>query len=176
ELSEQLLSGPAVSDASGGIEAVLPRLDALRLVVDAARQHNENRPMRMGFGLYQGRAVGNAADDGYRRALNATLGPWASQHFAGRLREAAAQPDRLYEYLRAYLMLGEPKRIEPAQLAQIGAAEWARRFAGNDATAQSVANHFEAWVSEPDRIVPVPVDDTLVLQARAALAQASVPV
>src|SRR5690606_29766465 len=80
------------------------------------------------------------------------------------------------EYLRAYLMLGEPKRIESAQLAQIGAAEWTRRFAGNDATAQSVANHFEAWVAAPDRIVPVPVDDTLVLQARTALAQASVPV
>src|SRR5690606_15698101 len=93
-LASQLLSGPGAEVATaGGIEPVLPRLDGLRLVVDSARQDSESRPMRMGFGLYQGSTVGNAAEDGYRRVLNATMGPWAGEHFAGQLRKAAAEPD-----------------------------------------------------------------------------------
>jgi type VI secretion system protein ImpL len=175
-LTSQLLAGQAQGDAaSGRIETALPRLDALRLVVDAAKQHNENRPLSMGFGLYQGRSISNAAEDGYHRALNATLGPWAGEHFATQLRNAAAEPDRIYEYLRAYLMLSEPKRLEPAQLEQIAGPEWVQRFPGDAATAQSVASHFQAWVSDPTRIASIPADDTLVRQARTSLAQASVP-
>lgn len=161
---------------AAGVEAALPRLDGLRLVAEAAaRYRKDGAPWSMRWGLFQGADLGAAADDAYRRELNASLAPWVGAQFEARLRQLATAPDALYEYLKAYLMLGNPQRLDAAQLKAIGKVESRRRTDGDAATADRVTDHFEQWLAEPTRMQPVALDDSLVEQARVALRQASLP-
>src|SRR5690606_7304977 len=87
-------------------EALLPRLDALRAVVDAANEHDGDVPWRMRMGLYRGKSLGDSAQEAYLRELNNVLLPVMASRFADQVRSSVATPDRLYEYLKGYLMLG----------------------------------------------------------------------
>jgi type VI secretion system protein ImpL len=157
------------------LEAALTRLDILHLVSGMARDPGQAKPWSMRWGLYQPGGMGDAAEDAYRRELNTILGPWVAQRLAVRLRELGAEPDALYEYLKAYLMLNGPKRLEPQLMKAIGDREWPRAFPRDAELAQRLTLHFDAWVDRPDRLVPVAADHDLVTQARASLRQASVP-
>src|SRR5262249_21016718 len=87
-------------------DALLPRLDSLRAVSDTANRYNTDTPWRMRMGLYRGQALGESAHDAYQRELNGVLLPVMASQFADQVRSSVATPDRLYEYLKGYLMLG----------------------------------------------------------------------
>src|SRR5690606_26965291 len=53
----------------------LQRLEGLRAAVDVARQHDQDTPLAMRMGLYQGGAVGTQLQDAYLRELNGALLP-----------------------------------------------------------------------------------------------------
>jgi type VI secretion system protein ImpL len=162
--------------SSSTLEASIPSLDAVRQVVDTARKYEGHVPLGMRLGLYQGKAMTSTAEDAYFREMNNSLDPAVARHFAGRIRAAGEQPDELYEYLKAYLMLSEPRRwLDPAQIQLIGRAEWSRAFASQPETAQRLATHFNAFTDRADRIQPAPADAALVERARASLQQASLP-
>src|SRR5450631_854974 len=104
----------------------VPSLDAMQVMVAAADKYRDDVPLRMRFGLYQGKAMGAAAEDAYFREMNLSLAPAVARHLAGRIAASGTAPDLLYEYLKAYLMLADPKRLDPAQMKLITHAEWAR--------------------------------------------------
>lgn len=156
--------------------AGLDRLDQLDAIVQVADKYREDVPLSMRWGLYQGRSVSNAAHDAYVRELNASLLPGVADHFRNRLAGFAGEPDKLYEYLKAYLMLGQPEHLSTAQLGFIGQYEWQREFANDPATLERVNKHFAALIADPDRIQPVKLDDGIVERARNSLKQASLPV
>jgi type VI secretion system protein ImpL len=161
---------------SSTLEAALPSLDAVRQVVDTAGKYRGGVPLRIRFGLYQGDAMWATAEDAYLRELNASLGPAIARLFAERVAAAGAEPDKLYEYLKAYLMLAEPKKhLEAEQIQLIADAELARTFAATPETAQRIATHFDALTEQPERVQPVTVNADLVERARASLQQASLP-
>ncbi len=158
------------------VEASIPWLDGLRLVVGTAEQYRgSGAPWSMRAGLYQGRSMGKATRDAYLRQLNASLGPAAARHFEQRLASAAAQPDELYELLKIYLMLGEPARLDPEQMRLITHAQWQQLFAGDTALASAVAMHFDALIEEPARVQAVDLDQDLIASARASIDAASMP-
>jgi len=162
--------------SSSALEASIQSLDAVRQVADTARKYEGRVPLRMRFGLYQGNAMTYTAEDAYFREMNNSLDPAVARHFAGRIQAAGEQPDKLYEYLKAYLMLSNPRRwLDPAQIQLIGAAEWSRAFANQPQTAQRLVTHFNAFTDRADRIQPAPADAALVERARASLQQASLP-
>jgi len=111
-----------------GIADTLPRLGALRTVVDTAEQYRTDRPLKMRWGLYQGNGIGDAARDAYIRELSGSLLPALGDRFRAGLLGTSAEPDRLYEYLKAYLMLSEPKHLEPDQIGFLATIEWRRLF------------------------------------------------
>jgi type VI secretion system protein ImpL len=168
---------PLASVKSAGAGAALadtvPSLDAVSRVADAAGRYRGEVPLGMRFGLYQGDAMSAAAEDAYFRELNLSLAPAVARYFAARIAASGTAPDKLYEYLKAYLMLGEPKRLDAAQMHQISHAEWAQNFAQEPGTGERLAAHFDALTAEPQRVRPVPLDQDLVAQARASLQQAS---
>jgi type VI secretion system protein ImpL len=126
----------------------------VRQVVDTARKYEGHVPLGMRFGLYQGNAMTSTAEDAYFREMNNSLIPAVAHHFAGRIQAAGAQPDKLYEYLKAYLMLSEPKqRLDPAQMQLIGRAEWSRAFGSQPEAAQRLATHFNAFTDGSDSTV-----------------------
>jgi type VI secretion system protein ImpL len=158
----------------GSLVEGLDRLDALVSVKQAAEL--ESAPLSMRWGLYQGRSMANVANDAYLSELNAGLLPAVSQHFGSRLTGFASEPDKLYEYLKAYLMLAMPERLDPAQLGYLAELEWARVFANDPVTFERVKNHFAALLGQPDRMQPAARDESLVNSARVSLKQASLPV
>jgi len=162
--------------SSSSLEASIPSLDAVRSVTEVAKKYHGHVPLMMRFGLYQGSAMTGTAEDAYFREMNNSLNPAIVRHFAGQIQAAGAQPDKLYEYLKAYLMLGEPKRrLVPAQIQSIGAAEWSRVFANAPGIAQRLTTHFNAFTDQAERIQPAQTDAALVERARASLQQASLP-
>jgi len=170
---------PLADVVSRGREATLdqaiPPLDALRLVVDAAARYRDDVPLRMRFGLFQGRSMSVAAEDAYLREMNASLGPAAARHFADVVASSGSEPDRLFEILKAYMMLGDPKRLDTAQMKQISHAEWSRALASDPETADRLSQHFDTFSGRPDRVQPVPLDRPLVESAQVSLQQASLP-
>ena len=171
----QRLANVQSAGAGATLADAVPSLDAMRLVVDAANKYRGDVPLQMRFGLYQGGSMGAAAEDAYFRDLNFSLAPAVARHLAGRIAASGTAPDQLYEYLKAYLMLAEPKRLDAAQMKLITHAEWSQVFAQDAETGNRVAVHFDTLVEHPERVRPVPADSELVAQARVSLQQASMP-
>ena len=171
----EVLNGTQVP-AGADIQAMLPRLDALRSVMDAAAVHKDGVPLSMRAGLYQGRSLTGAARDAYEREINSLLLPVLAHQFEQRIVAFAGQPDRLYEYLKGYLMLGDAGHRDPDHLRFLAQYEW-RQLSPNDAdTRDRLAQHFEQLLGDPDRFKSVPISTDVVAQARFALQTASLPV
>lgn len=149
--------------------ARLPRLDALQRVVKTATQHAGHVPWRMGFFLYQGNALGDAASDAYVRELNGVLLPAIAARMEQQLRGTADNPDLQYETLKVYLMLGMPDRLDE---------EWLQGWVHDDweAAAYSAADrgrlesHLGALLD--GGMDGVPLDERLVRDVRSSLRQA----
>ena len=167
---------PLVGAAALPPEALLPRLDALRAVSDNANQYDDHIPWRMRMGLYRGGALGEAAHDAYLRELNGVLLPVLASQFSTQIRSSVAAPDRLYEYLKGYLMLGDSGHRDPEQLRFLTEVELQRLYPRDEATHQRLGTHFTQLLATKDSVSSIPPNGELVEQARSALRTASLPV
>lgn len=172
----ELLRQAPQADASSSLTGDLPRLDALESLERVARRHENDVPFSMRWGLFQGHSMRNAVNDAYVRELNARLLPAVADHFRSRLVNFAGEPDKLYEYLKAYLMLGLPEHLDPVQLGFLGNLEWRRAFVNDPATSERVSAHFGALIEDSSRVQPASLDEVTVQSARTSLRQASLPV
>ncbi len=163
---------PVTRDAP--LEQLLPRLDAVRMVVDSAERYRNDTPWSMRWGLYQGNSLGNAARDAYERELDGALLSQLAVRIEQRLVESAPEPERLYQYLKAYLMLGEPVRLDRNLLGVIADLEWQSAYTNPD-EAEAVNRHFRSLLDSEDQLRPVPLNQLLVAQARSTIRQASIP-
>ena len=160
---------PPVSGAAS-IEAIQPRLAALRDVAESANKYRSETPWAMRWGLYQGTSIGNAARDAYLRELDALVLPRFAARVKERLVGYASEPEALCEYLKAYLMLDDPKHLDKKHLQAVADLEW-------DATTDTavLAKHFQSLLDDSDALPPIALDPVLVAQARNTIRQASVP-
>src|SRR5204863_4782358 len=76
------------------LDQVVPRLDAVRAVVDSADRYRASTPWLMRWGLYQGTAVGNSARDAYLRELDALVLPRFAARSGERLLASRSQPEK----------------------------------------------------------------------------------
>ncbi len=167
---------PAPGSAAGApVETLLPELDALRDLTARAEQHRGHVPWSMRAGLYRGAALGAEARDAYTRDLNAVLVPVLRTRFEQALQANVAAPDRLYEYLKGYLMLGSAAHRDAAHLRFLSQAAWREMYPADPGTAQRLDDHFEQLLDD-GRLSSVSLDPHAVEQARTALRSASVPV
>ncbi len=156
--------------------ALLPRLDSLRAVTQTANEYNDSIPWRMRMGLYRGKALGEAAHDAYLRELNGMLLPVLGSRFAMQMRSSVATSDRLYEYLKGYLMLGDAGHRDPGQLLLLTEVELRRLYPGDAVTRQRLDVHFGQLLATRDSVSSLSPNAELVEQARSALRTASLPV
>ncbi len=157
-------------DRGASIEQVLPRLDALRDSLDVAAQHDGAVPLHMRMWLYQGRAMKNVVGDAYLRELNSSLGATVMGILETRIRENSGNPQLLYEYLKAYLMLGDPERLEPRQLAFLVGQEWQRSYGAEGDVYTRLKRHTD-YLFE-NGVQPYPVNERLIAGAQATLSSA----
>ncbi|MGH8261507.1 MAG: type VI secretion system membrane subunit TssM, partial [Steroidobacteraceae bacterium] len=171
--AQSLRSMPA--NAGAQVDALLPELDSLRDLVARAEQYRGDVPWRLRAGLYRGAALGSEAREAYTRDLNAVLVPVLRARFEQDLQANVAAPDRLYEYLKAYLMLGSATHRDDDYLRFLATAEWRRLYPQDPATAQRLEEHFDQLLTG-SRLSSVALDPHAVEQARTALRSASIPV
>jgi len=158
------------------LAAELPRLDAYHDALVTGNEYRGKVPFSMRFGLYQGGSMGAAAEDAYIRELNAGLMPVMAAIFRERIGTLASEPDKLYEYLKIYLMFGSPERLVPSEVQFITDREWQLHFANDPATVERLQAHVAALLSDKSRVQPLALDTDLVDRARTSLRQASLPV
>jgi type VI secretion system protein ImpL len=169
------LNGLTPPTARQDLGDVVPWLDAVRSIDEAANRYAGHLAWSMRFGLFQGGTMGDAAHDAYVRELNGALLPRLAEAFKQRLLAAAAEPDKLYQYLKAYLMLGEPQHLDKPQLTFLASLDWQDRYANQPEVLQSLGTHLANLIDGQDTLRPLPLDDTLVAQTRNTVRQASLP-
>jgi type VI secretion system protein ImpL len=152
--------------------AIVARLDGIRAVIDGADRYAESTSLPLRWGLYQGRSIGNSARDAYMRELDSVLLPRLASQIRARMEQFAADPQRLYVYFKGYLMLGEPKHLDPQHLQMLADAEW-RQNPSDAALAPALSKHLKALLDNGGTLRPIPLDATLVAQARNSIQQAS---
>ena len=153
----------------------LPRLDAIRSVSESANRFREGVPWSMRWGLYQGAALGGAARDAYSRELNGLLMRTLLARFEARLIEYASEPEKLYEYLKGYLMLGSPERLDKNQVAFLAEREWEVLYPSDTEAVERLSSHFRTLLESQSGLRPLHLDLQLVAQARSTIQQASIP-
>ena len=160
--------------ARASLEAFLPYLNAARAVSDSANRYRDGAPWSMRWGLYQGSAIGNAARDAYLRELDSVLLPRFGDRVRQHLIAYAAEPEKLYVYLKAYVMLGEPKRLDKKFIQFVADLEWPPPLGGS-ASAALPSTHVRNLLEYSGALRPIPTDPVLITQARNSLKQASIP-
>jgi type VI secretion system protein ImpL len=150
------------------LDRVVPRLDAIRAIVESTDRYRAATTWAMSWGLYQGASIGNAARDAYSRELDNTLLPRVAAQIRARMIQYAPDPQKLFLYLKGYLMLGEPKRLDKAYIQMLTDLEWERAAAG-----PALSKHFQSLLESGDTLRPLPLDGTLVAQARSSIHQTS---
>jgi type VI secretion system protein ImpL len=160
------LERTAAVNAASPLDQVARRLDAIRAVVESSERYRTSTSWLLRWGLYQGRSIGNAAQDAYVRELDNTLLPRVASQIKVRLTQHATDPQKLFDYLKGYLMLGDPRqRLDKEHLQMLADREW-QTGAGH--LAASLSQHFKALLDNGASLRPLPLDGTLVAQARSS--------
>ncbi|MEX0731299.1 MAG: type VI secretion system membrane subunit TssM [Aquisalimonadaceae bacterium] len=165
----------AAVPAEAGLIDVLPRLDALGEVATEANRYRSSTPWLMGLGLYRGGTIGDAAGEAYLQGVRELLVPRVALLLDQRLRTPNTPATDVYAYLKGYLMLAQPERLDHEELDAIVEGTLVREFSDQRAIAQALAAHFSAYSASARSLPGQEVDEDLVAQARATLAQASIP-
>jgi type VI secretion system protein ImpL len=165
-------SGVARASVAQDLVQLLPALDGLRDVEIIANRYHGHLAWTMRAGLYQAGAIGDEARDAYQRALEDSLLPSIAAAFKQRLQSSVTQPDKLYQYLKAYLMLGEPEHLDKSQFEFLVTLDWQDAYAATPEILPDLSTHLHALLESPG-LPPQPLDDALVAQTRSTVRQAS---
>ena len=151
------------------LAATLPALDTLRGIRGGYGERDASTPLSLTFGLYQGAKLSRAAQDAYVNALNRVLLPRLMTRVEAQLARNMNNLDFLYQTLKVYLVLGRQGPLDRELVDQWVEADLLATYPGEDdaATRQSLQDHVDAMLQQP--LVPPPINDTLVAQARAIL-------
>lgn len=169
--TETLAGAP---DIKAYFARALARIEVISDTQDVAGQYLGHVPLLMRFGLFQGTALFTEAHSAYLRELDGTLLPGVGVQFREGLSESASDPQALYDYLKGYLMLGQPRHLDPAELAALARREWQRLFPQDPAIRTALDKHFSARLDDPPRPRALSLDNALIDQARATLKTADV--
>ncbi|MGF6793010.1 type VI secretion system membrane subunit TssM [Paraburkholderia sp. 35.1] len=147
----------------------LARLEVISGAQGVAGQYQGHVPWLMRFGLFQGHALFEQVHAAYLRELDGTLLPGVGVRFREGLNASANAPQALYDYLKGYLMLGQPQHLDPGELAALARIEWQRMFPQDPAIQNALDKHFSALVDDPAKPRALTLDNALIDQARATL-------
>lgn len=158
-----------VPDIRAYFARALARLEVIAGTLDSAGRYRDHVPLLMRFGLFQGRALTAQAHDAYLRELDGTLLPGVGVRFRDGLGASANDPQALYDYLKGYLMLGQPEHLDASELAALARLEWQRLFPDDPAIRAALDRHFSARLHDAPAPRALTLDGALIDQARATL-------
>ena len=127
----------------------------------------------MGLGLYQGDKLGSEAVIAYQRVLKRALLPRIMLRLEDQIRQGMGQPDFLYEALRVYLMLNDPKHYDPEAVRTWVSLDWEQNLPRQVTTEEreQLLDHLDALLEEGLTPLPIALDAELVRRARDVLSR-----
>jgi type VI secretion system protein ImpL len=169
----------AANAAGGGsVLDALPLLDAARALPGGYAQREEGAPLLERFGLNQSDKLGAGAQLAYQRLLRSALLPPIMARLEEVLRRGDANnQEQLYETLRVYLMLGDPRHLEPESVLAWLDLDWRRSLAqASAAQRDELAAHVAAMLDAgAAAAAPPALDPGLVAAVRSTLAMMPLP-
>ena len=161
---EQIASYQAVdatpTDSLSNFKRLLPKLDALL----AVKGIWDETGFLSHFGLYQGGKLEAGADDAYEELLRGYFLPSIVSRLGDRI---SAKPDGLL--LKAYLMLGQPEKLDPKVVDAVVRADWEVTFNGEPDTIAKLTAHLNNLLQL--KLDGTQLDQNLISSARASLTQ-----
>ena len=151
----------------------LPLLSAVSTLPGGYSDRDNDIPLMMRLGLYQGERLGGSAQQLYRRLLKEILLPRVINRMEAVLRRGGAgNVDYVFETLRVYLMLGDRQHFDTQSVHAWIDYDWGSNPAGLDnAQRRELSNHATALLSMLGEIDPdVQLDTTLIDRTRLMLA------
>lgn len=147
--------------------AVVPALNAARGIPGGYGDRMDDE-YEWRFGLSQEDKIGDLASGSYRRLLEKMYLPRIMLRLEDQLRQGDASPDYVYEGLKAYLMLDSRDHYDPDAIRGFLQVDWIENLRRGVSTEQraSLVQHLEALLEERAVPLPLPLDDSLIAQAR----------
>ena len=179
--AEQLEKLAKAAPQQGSPVALLPLLNAARDLPGGYAQRNDGVPLLNRFGLSQSDKLGDGARTVYRRVLRATLLPRVASRLEEVLRRGDANnQELLYETLRVYLMLGQPRHLDAESVQAWLGFDWRRNLPDasadqRDQLAAHVAAMLDTDGAGADSAEPPVLDANLIAQTRLTLAMMPLP-
>ncbi len=185
----------ATVDTANKIEAAkwadTAALDENAPALDAAQEqlkqlggwNDDGPPVQMRWGMYEGRELYGALRDVYVTAVSRAVIDRELSDLEDRLHAMDTGPmrtsenfNRDFDTLKLYLMLGDPKRMDPAWAARRLVSQWhltshARVKDEEKLVLPHVTYVFELLAKDKDEVKPWKVDPALVTRARSILSQ-----
>lgn len=158
---------------------VLPPLNTLRTMPAGYAAREQGVPLSYTFGLYQGERLSAQAVQAYRRALNDILLPRLLLRLeetildiVARGGDAETQAERLYDPLRAYLMMGGRGTMDRDFVLDWVRRDWENNLhpgPGNAENRAALQRHLQALLERP--LEPPELHGDLVRRAQAILGE-----
>jgi type VI secretion system protein ImpL len=161
--------------ARSDLAALLPTLSGVQTVAETPATAAGAAPWSMRFGLYQGGRLEAASGAAYRRMLQDTFLPSLASYLEQYLKQdVAGSQDELYEALKTYLMLYDPKHLDHEAVWR-----WyqmrGEQLLGTDAGTQALKAHFDALYDRGWIDPTVPRNEALVTRVRTVIGSDSLP-
>jgi len=151
---------------------ILPPLNAVRDLSGGYGAHDRDTPFLMGLGLYQGDKLGFQARSAYLGTLRDLFLPALMLRIEDQLRQGQANLEYLYEGLKVYLMLGDPRHYDPTAVKAWLLLDWQqqpRRLTTEQRA--DLEGHLEALLASFPDTLPIPLDHALIGRTRARVAE-----
>ena len=151
--------------------SIIPALNTLRDLPDNPSVHGVVRPASLGFGLYQGRVVGNEEKLTYRSALNTHFLPRLLLRLENQMQASINDPDLLYETLKVYLTLGGVGPLNPELVTKWMQDDWEAAFpdASREQLRADLTQHLQVLMAAP--MQPIALNNDLVTAVQKVLTQ-----
>ena len=161
--------------ARSDLGALLPTLSGVRSLAETPATAEGAVPLSMRFGLYQGGRLEAASGAAYRRMLQDTFLPSLTSYLEQYLRQdVAASQDELYDALKTYLMLYDPKHLDPEAVWRWYQTR-AEQLLGAEAGPKALKVHFDALYDRGWVDPTIPRNDALITRLRTVIGGDSLP-
>ncbi|MBI4696826.1 MAG: type VI secretion system membrane subunit TssM [Gammaproteobacteria bacterium] len=160
---------PQPIDVNTPIEEVLKRFDTLRDITTVYDEYEANHARAWELGMYQGGKLGGAAKAAYHRELNRVFVPMLVTRIATQIQRVGRDTDPKYAALKAYLMLGDAKHLEPDFLKAWLQLHWEMDYPRAPDTVKGLLSHLDALLT--GGMQAAELDEKLVAETRLALNQ-----
>jgi type VI secretion system protein ImpL len=165
-----------VSPNDASLNGILPLLNEARAMPTGYATQSESVPVSYRMGLYLGKRLGdNGTIPAYQRLLENGFLPRLMVRMEQVLKDSQHDPDKTYQVLKAYLMLGNPDKMDKEFVVGMIQQDWdatLSRVMSADQITQ-LQQHLDALLEMDPLSLPFDLDNNLVMTARATLANST---